>query len=63
MLIKKFESIDEIHKIWNNENWIKYNKIERLMFNGHQTLTDKQKDKLFPDIPDYAIIDNDVYQL
>lgn len=63
MLIRKFNSIDEIHKIWNDETWIKYNKIERLMLNGYQTLTDKQKDKLFPNIPDYAIIDNDVYQL
>lgn len=63
MLIRKFNSINEIHKIWNDETWIKYNKIERLMLNGHQTLTDKQKDKLFPDIPDYAIIDNNVYQL
>lgn len=63
MLIKRFNSIDEIHKIWNDETWIKYNKIERLMLNGHQTLTDKQKDKLFPNIPDYAIIDNEVYKL
>lgn len=63
MLIRKFDSIDEIHKIWNDETWIKYNKIERLMLNGYQTLTDKQKDKLFPDIPDYAIINDDVYQL
>ena len=63
MLIRKFDSIDEIHKIWNDETWIKYNKIERLMLNGYQTLTDKQKDKLSPDIPDYAIINDDVYQL
>lgn len=63
MLVKKFNSIDEIHKIWNDETWIKYNKIKRLMLNGYQTLTDKQKDKLFPDIPDYAIITNDVYKL
>lgn len=63
MLIRKFNSIDEIHKIWNDETWIKYNKIERLMLNGHQTLTDKQKDELFPDIPDYAIIEDEVYKL
>ena len=63
MLIRKFDSIDEIHKIWNDETWIKYNKIERLMLNGYQTLTDKQKNKLSPDIPDYAIINDDVYQL
>ena len=63
MLIRKFDSIDEIHKIWNDETWIKYNKIERLMLNGHVPLTDKQKDKLFPEIPDYVIIGDNVYQL
>ena len=61
MLIKKFDSIDEIHKIWNDETWIKYNKIERLMISGYVPLTDK--DKLFPEIPDYAIIGDNVYQL
>ena len=64
MLVERFNSIDEIHKIWNDETWIKYNKIKRLMLNGHQTLTDKQKkNKLFPEIPDYAIIGDNVYQL
>lgn len=63
MLIRKFNSIDEIHKIWNDETWIKYNKIERLMISGHVLFTDKQKDELFPDIPDYAIIEDEVYKL
>lgn len=63
MLVKKFNSIDEIHKIWNDETWIKYNKIERLMISGHVPFTDKQKDELFPDIPDYAIIEDKVYKL
>ena len=63
MLIRKFNSIDEIHKIWNDETWIKYNKIERLMISGHVLVTNKQKDELFPDIPDYAIIEDEVYKL
>lgn len=63
MLIRKFNSIDEIHKIWNDETWIKYNKIERLMISGHVLFTNKQKDELFPDIPDYAIIEDEVYKL
>jgi len=63
MLIRKFNSIDEIHKIWNDETWIRYHKIERLMLSGHKPLTDEQKEKLFPEIPDYAIINDKIYKL
>lgn len=61
--IRKFNSIDEIHKIWNDETFIRYNQIERLMLKAHINLTTEQEEKLFPEIPDYAIIDNKVYSL
>ena len=61
--IRKFKSIDEIHKIWNDETWIRYNQIERLMLRAHVNLTTEQEEKLFPEIPDYAIIDDKVYSL
>lgn len=61
--IRKFNSIEEIHKIWNDETFILYNQIERLMLKAHINLTPEQKEKLFPEIPDYAIIDNKVYSL
>lgn len=63
MLIRKFNSIDEIHKIWNDETFILYNQIERLMLKAHINLTQEQEEKLFPEIPDYAIINNKVYSL
>lgn len=63
MLIKKFNSIDEIHKIWNDETFILYNQIKRLMLKAHINLTPEQEEKIFPEIPDYAIIDNKVYSL
>lgn len=61
--IRKFESIDEIHKIWNDETFILYHQIERLMLRAHINLTTEQEEKLFPEIPDYAIIDDKVYSL
>ena len=61
--IRKFESIDEIHKIWNDETFILYHQIERLMLRAHVNLTTEQEEKLFPEIPDYAIIDDKVYSL
>lgn len=61
--IRKFNSIEEIHKIWNDETWIRYNQIERLMLRAHVNLTTEQEEKLFPEIPDYAIINNKVYSL
>ena len=63
MLIRKFKSIDEIHKIWNDETWIRYHQIERQMLRAHINLTTEQEEKLFPEIPDYAIIDDKVYKL
>lgn len=63
MLIRKFNSIDEIHKIWNDETWIRYHQIERQMLRAHINLTTEQEEKLFPEIPDYAIINNKVYKL
>ena len=61
--IRKFNSIEEIQKIWNDETFILYNQIERLMLRANISLTPKQEEKLFPEIPDYAIIDDKVYSL
>ena len=61
--IRKFNSIDEIHKIWNDETFILYQKIKNLMSKANLSLNNNQKNKLFPEIPDYAIIDNKVYRL
>lgn len=63
MLIQKFNSIDEIHKIWNDDTFILYHQIKRLMQRGNISLTNEQKNKLFPEVPYYAIIDNKVYKL
>lgn len=61
--IRKFNSIEEIHKIWNDETFIRYNQIERLMLKAHINLTPEQEEKLFPEIPDYAIINDKVYSI
>lgn len=61
--IRKFNSIEEIHKIWNDETFIRYHQIERQMLRAHINLTTEQEEKLFPEIPDYAIIDEKVYKL
>ena len=61
--IRKFNSIEEIHKIWNDETFILYNQVERLMLRANISLTPEQEEKLFPEIPDYAIINNKVYSL
>lgn len=61
--IRKFNSVEEIHKIWNDETFILYNQIERLMLKAHINLTPEQEEKLFPEIPDHAIIDDKVYNL
>lgn len=61
--IRKFNSVEEIHKIWNDETFILYNQIERLMLKAHINLTPEQEEKLFPEIPDYAIIDDKIYKL
>ena len=59
--IRKFNSIEEIHKIWNDETWIRYNQIQRQMLRANINLTTEQEEKLFPEIPDYVIIDDKVY--
>ena len=61
--IRKFNSIEEIHKIWNDETFILYNQVERLMLRANISLTPEQEEKLFPEIPDYAIINNKIYSL
>ena len=59
--IRKFNSIDEIHKIWNDDSFIRYNQIQRQMLRANINLTTEQEEKLFPEIPDYVIIDDKVY--
>lgn len=60
MKIKTFDNIDQIHQIWNDETWIRYNTILTEM--GSVTLTPEQKKALFPEVPDYFIVDNTVYK-
>lgn len=60
MKIKTFDSEEQIHKIWNDEAWIRYNTILTEM--GSVNLTPEQKKVLFPKIPDYFIIDRKVYK-
>lgn len=63
LIVAEFESADEIHKIWNDETFILYNQIKRLLLRANLELTFEQKDVLFPTIPHYAIIKNKVYKL
>lgn len=63
LIVAEFESADEIQKIWNDETFILYNQIKRLMLRANLELTSEQKDVLFPTIPHYAIIKNKVYKL
>lgn len=60
MKIKTFDNIDQIHQIWNNSTWIRYNTILNEM--GMIDLTPEQEDALFPEVPDYFIIDGKVYK-
>lgn len=60
MKIKTFDTIDQIHKIWNDETWISYNTILTKM--GSVTLTLEQKEALFPEVPDYFIVDGKAYK-
>ena len=60
MKIKTFDSEEQIHKIWNDEAWIRYNTILTEM--GSVNLTPEQKKVLFPKVPDYFIIDRKVYK-
>ena len=63
LIVAEFDSADEINKIWNDDTFILYNQIKCLMSKVNISLTLEQKDKLFPEIPDYAIINNKVYKL
>lgn len=60
MKIKTFDNIDQIHQIWNNSTWIRYNTILNEM--GMIDLTPEQEDALFPEVPDYFIVDGKVYK-
>lgn len=60
MKIKTFDTIDQIHKIWNDSTWIRYNTILNEM--GSVNLTPEQKKVLFPIVPDYFIINGKVYK-
>lgn len=60
MKIKTFDSEEQIHKIWNDEAWIRYNTILTEM--RSVKLTPEQKKVLFPKVPDYFIIDRKVYK-
>lgn len=60
MKIKTFDNIDQIHKIWNDSTWIRYNTILNEM--GMIDLTPEQEEALFPEIPDYFIVDGKVYK-
>lgn len=60
MKIKTFDNIDQIHQIWNNSTWIRYNIVLNEM--GMIDLTPEQEEALFPEVPDYFIIDGKVYK-
>lgn len=60
MKIKTFDNIDQIHQIWNDDTWIRYNTILTEM--GSITLTPEQKEALFPKVPDYFIVDGKAYK-
>lgn len=61
MKVKTFNSIEEVHKIWNDETWIRYNEIKSALPSG-VCLTEEQEEKLFPSMPDYIVINNTVYK-
>lgn len=60
MKIKTFDTIDQIHQIWNDSTWIRYNTILNEM--GMIDLTPEQEEALFPEVPDYFIVDGKVYK-
>lgn len=60
MKIKTFENTEQIHQIWNDGTWIRYNTILNEM--GMIDLTPEQEEALFPEVPDYFIIDDTVYK-
>lgn len=60
MKIKTFDSKEQIHQIWNTGTWIRYQTILNEM--GLIDLTPEQEEALFPEVPDYFIIENKVYK-
>lgn len=60
MKIKTFDNKEQIHQIWNDDAWIRYNTILTEM--SPVGLTPEQKKVLFPTVPDYFIIDGKVYK-
>lgn len=60
MKIKTFDNIDQIHQIWNDGTWIRYQTILNEM--GMIDLTPEQEEALFPEVPDYFIIGDKVYE-
>lgn len=60
MKIKTFDNEEQIHQIWNDSTWIRYNTILNEM--GMIDLTPEQEEALFPEVPDYFIIDGKVYK-
>lgn len=61
MKVKTFNSIEDVHKIWNDETWIRYNEIKSALPSGVY-LTEEQEEQLFPSMPDYIVIDDTVYK-
>lgn len=62
MKTRTFNSINDVHKIWNDETWIRYNQILKSLPTG-VNLTKEQENQLFPDVPDYVIIDDNLYSI
>lgn len=60
MKIKTFDNEEQIHQIWNDSTWIRYNTILNEM--GMIDLTPEQEEALFPEVPDYFVIDNKAYK-
>lgn len=60
MKIKTFDNEKQIHQIWNDRTWIRYQTIlnEMRMID----LTPEQEEALFPEVPDYFIVDGKVYK-
>lgn len=62
MKTQTFNSIDDVHKTWNDETWIRYNQILESLPTG-VNLTNEQENQLFPTIPDYVIIGDNIYSI
>lgn len=60
MNVREFKTVDEVHQIWNDETWIRYHTIRNQM--GMVDLTEEQEEELFPDVPDYIVVDGKVYE-